>query len=104
MNSDIHFDCPFCSQRLCIEERGAGVMVDCPTCNKQIPIPISSAAKLAEQEITPPSTSRRRQLGLVFIVLGLCIAAYFLLWFDTSVEVESLAQMTARHHREQEAI
>jgi len=41
---DIRFNCPRCGQHLCVEERGAGVAVNCPSCNEQIEIPRSSTA------------------------------------------------------------
>jgi DNA-directed RNA polymerase subunit M/transcription elongation factor TFIIS len=38
-SGDITFDCPRCGQRLAVEQRGAGISVNCPSCNKQIEIP-----------------------------------------------------------------
>jgi hypothetical protein len=35
----ITFSCPSCKQTLEVEERGAGLMIPCPTCSKQITIP-----------------------------------------------------------------
>jgi len=36
---DIQFKCPRCGQKLCVEESGAGMIVDCPACKGQIEIP-----------------------------------------------------------------
>src|SRR5262249_27988094 len=36
---DIRFSCPRCDQSLSVEERGAGMLVNCPNCNEQIEIP-----------------------------------------------------------------
>src|SRR6266850_1927307 len=35
----ISFSCPSCKQTLEVEERGAGLIVPCPTCGKQVTIP-----------------------------------------------------------------
>jgi hypothetical protein len=37
--TDIRFNCPACGQHLAVEKRGAGMAVNCPTCNEQIEIP-----------------------------------------------------------------
>jgi hypothetical protein len=42
---DIRFNCPLCGQHLCVEERGAGMIVNCPGCNGQIEIPFSTASE-----------------------------------------------------------
>jgi len=36
---DIHFNCPRCGQNLSVEERGAGMLVNCPGCKEEIEIP-----------------------------------------------------------------
>jgi Protein of unknown function (DUF4236) len=38
-STDIRFNCPRCGQHLSVEERGAGMTVNCPGCNAQIEIP-----------------------------------------------------------------
>jgi predicted RNA-binding Zn-ribbon protein involved in translation (DUF1610 family) len=38
-STDIRFDCPRCGQSLTVEQRGAGMAVNCPSCNEQIEIP-----------------------------------------------------------------
>jgi hypothetical protein len=48
-STDIRFNCPHCGQHLTVEERGAGTLVNCPTCSEQIEIPGSAAPPL------PPS-------------------------------------------------
>ena len=40
---DIRFDCPRCGQSLSVEEEGAGMAVNCPSCNEQIKIPRGTA-------------------------------------------------------------
>src|SRR5206468_10859377 len=40
---DIRFNCPRCGESLSVEEKGAGMVVNCPTCNGQIEIPRGTA-------------------------------------------------------------
>lgn len=41
---DILFDCPFCGKNMAIEAAGAGLMVPCASCGKQVQVPIPDAA------------------------------------------------------------
>jgi len=47
-SADIQFDCPRCGQHLTVEQRGAGMAVNCPSCNEQIEIPRSQTGSIAE--------------------------------------------------------
>ena len=40
---DIRFNCPRCGQNLSVEEKGAGMIVNCPNCKEPIEIPRSTA-------------------------------------------------------------
>ena len=44
-STDIRFNCPVCGQHLSVEERGAGMTVNCPGCNGQIEIPHTTASQ-----------------------------------------------------------
>ena len=33
---DIRFNCPRCDENLSVEEKGAGMIVNCPSCKQQI--------------------------------------------------------------------
>ena len=52
-STDIRFNCPQCGQHLCVEERGAGMAVNCPSCNEQIEIPRSSSAPPTPTPLLP---------------------------------------------------
>lgn len=41
---DILFDCPHCGKNMAIEAAGAGLMVPCAGCGKQIQVPIPDAS------------------------------------------------------------
>jgi DNA-directed RNA polymerase subunit RPC12/RpoP len=52
---DIRFKCPRCSQKLSVDEEGAGMIVNCPNCNGQIEIPRCSTDN---RENDDPLTNR----------------------------------------------
>ena len=37
--NDIVFDCPHCGKSLAIDGRGAGLMVTCPDCHRDVVVP-----------------------------------------------------------------
>jgi len=41
---DILFDCPFCGKNMAIEAAGAGLMIPCANCGKQVQVPIPDAS------------------------------------------------------------
>src|SRR5439155_8067269 len=61
---DIRFNCPRCGQNLSVEEKGAGMMVNCPNCKGQIEIPRgttpppSPKLSVSAERQTPQSSSR----------------------------------------------
>ena len=59
--ADIHFQCPHCGSNLEVEDEGAGLQVDCPSCNEPITIPKS--AREAEHK------RRQRAVWILLIVL-----------------------------------
>ena len=61
MDGELKFECPRCGQHLVVEERGAGLTVNCPTCKQEIDIP--SRAQPPPQPLPPPvpSVSTLRQ-------------------------------------------
>ena len=74
--SDIQFNCPECGHSLAVDSAGAGMLVLCPECQKQITIP--AAPPLAPGgSNTPPAVdkpskmSRLPVIGLVLGILGL---------------------------------
>jgi hypothetical protein len=48
---DIHFNCPRCGQKLSVEERGVGMLVNCPSCNEEIEIPRYAGAEAPKLSI-----------------------------------------------------
>jgi DNA-directed RNA polymerase subunit M/transcription elongation factor TFIIS len=62
---DIQFDCPRCGQNLSVEEKGAGMLVNCPSCKEQIEIPHSTAPQAPK--VAVPSKPQKLQ-SAVFCV------------------------------------
>ena len=53
---DIVFNCPRCGRHLSVEERGAGLLVNCPSCKEQIEVPRSTGSQPPQVPVsaTPP--------------------------------------------------
>lgn len=50
--NDIVFDCPSCGKSLAIDERGAGLIIECPECDHKIQIPFKEEDERAlEQQL-----------------------------------------------------
>jgi hypothetical protein len=68
---DIRFNCPRCGQHLSVEEKGAGMTVNCPSCKDPIEIPRGTAQQLPKAPAptalsrlaTLPPSSRWRLAG-----------------------------------------
>jgi DNA-directed RNA polymerase subunit RPC12/RpoP len=50
---DVNFDCPHCKQHLAVDQAGAGMTVNCPTCNEKIEIPRSTAPQVLKVSVPP---------------------------------------------------
>ena len=48
--TDIIFECPQCGKSLAIDPRGAGFVITCPDCQKQVQVPASAADEQALHE------------------------------------------------------
>jgi uncharacterized membrane protein YdbT with pleckstrin-like domain len=59
---DIRFDCPRCGQNLAVEAKGAGMIVNCPSCKEQIEIPRASTAPPPQPRFTAPTSDARQSL------------------------------------------
>ena len=75
--SDIQFNCPECGHSLAVDSAGAGMLVLCPECQKQIAIPTAppppppSGRNMDPSVVgTPNKKSRLPVIGLVLGILG----------------------------------
>ena len=46
--TDVVFDCPFCSKSLAIDVRGAGLVIACPDCGGQVQVPIPEGLDISD--------------------------------------------------------
>lgn len=78
--SDIQFNCPECGHSLAVDSAGAGMLVLCPECQKQITIPAAppppppspgSNNMVPRVVVAPRKTNRLPVIGLVLGILGL---------------------------------
>lgn len=76
--SDIQFNCPECGHSLAVDSAGAGMVVPCPECHKQIvipaapqPLPPSGSYMAPPASGKPNKKSRLPVIGLALGVLGL---------------------------------
>ena len=46
--TDVVFDCPFCSKSLAMDVRGAGLVIACPDCGGQVQVPIPEGLDIAD--------------------------------------------------------
>ena len=40
---DINFDCPLCGKNISIDARGAGLVITCPDCQREVQVPVPLA-------------------------------------------------------------
>lgn len=50
--TDIVFDCPYCSKSLAIDYRGAGLMIPCSDCGRSVQVPIPDGMELTDIDST----------------------------------------------------
>ena len=47
-DTDIVFDCPFCGKSLAIDYRGAGLIIPCSDCGRDVDVPIPEGMELGD--------------------------------------------------------
>lgn len=63
---DIYFSCPGCGHHLVIDEAGAGMIVACPECGRDAPIPKAAKPPPAANGAPPeaPPTEKDRTVAM----------------------------------------
>jgi transcription elongation factor Elf1 len=51
-DTDIVFDCPHCGKSLAIDYRGAGLMIPCTDCGKNVQVPIPEGMEITDVDIS----------------------------------------------------
>ncbi len=50
-DTDVVFDCPYCSKSLAIDVRGSGLVIACPDCGEQVQVPIPEGLEIADLDV-----------------------------------------------------
>ena len=74
---DIHFQCPNCGTDLMVDQEGAGLEVECPSCLSHIIIPVEKPPLLTSSA-QPASKSKRLSWILTFFVLSAITIGFIL--------------------------
>ena len=73
--SDIQFSCPECGHSLAVDSAGAGMLVPCPECQKEITIPAAPPPPPPSRIDIPPRVegkpSKKNRLPVIGLVLGI---------------------------------
>jgi transcription elongation factor Elf1 len=58
-DTDIVFDCPHCGKSLAIDYRGAGLMIPCTDCGKNVQVPIPDGMEITDVDISDEEKEAR---------------------------------------------
>lgn len=58
-DTDIVFDCPHCGKSLAIDYRGAGLMIPCTDCGKNVQVPIPEGMEITDVDISEEEKEAR---------------------------------------------
>ena len=58
-DTDIVFDCPHCGKSLAIDYRGAGLMIPCTDCGKNVQVPIREGMEITDVDISDEEKEAR---------------------------------------------
>lgn len=70
--TDIIFDCPYCSKSLAIDYRGAGLTIPCSDCGKNVQVPIPEGMELSDID----STDEEQEIRIVNLRRSLAAAEF----------------------------
>jgi transcription elongation factor Elf1 len=68
--TDIIFDCPYCSKSLAIDYRGAGLSIPCSDCGQIVPVPIPEGMELNDLD----SSEEEQEIRIINLRKSLSIA------------------------------
>ena len=75
---DIHFECPKCKRRLDASEELAAQLIDCPTCNETIEVPVRSRRveppKSPSPEPAPKNSGDGGRMAVLLLALAVSLA------------------------------
>lgn len=66
--TDIQFECPYCGKSLSIDQRGAGLVIECTQCHQLVTVPIPEGMKLSDLDLPPEE--KETQLSNMRVMLA----------------------------------
>jgi hypothetical protein len=66
--TDIQFECPYCGKSLSIDQRGAGLVIECTQCHQLVTVPIPEGMKLSDLDLPPEE--KETQLANMRVMLA----------------------------------
>lgn len=67
-STDIVFECPYCGKSLSIDQRGAGLVIECTACHQLVTVPIPEGMKLSDIDLPPEE--KETQLSNMRVMLS----------------------------------
>ena len=86
-DTDIIFDCPFCGKSLAIDYRGAGLIIQCSDCGRDVQVPIPEGMELDDID----SSSEQQEVRIIHLRKSLAEARERIRLLEDAVE-----ELTAR--------
>jgi len=81
-DTDIVFDCPYCSKSLAIDYRGAGLTIKCSDCGSEVQVPIPDGMELGDID----SSDEEQELRIMNLRRSLSAAEYRIQQLETEVQ------------------
>ena len=103
-STDIVFECPHCGKSLSIDQRGAGLVIECTACHELVTVPIPEGMVLSDIDLPPEE--QETQLSNMRVMLSKSEESVAKLTAENQTlteKVESLSRaMVARARRQAE--
>ncbi|NQT92680.1 MAG: hypothetical protein HQ559_07960 [Lentisphaerae bacterium] len=80
--TDIVFDCPYCSKSLAIDYRGAGLSIPCSDCGKYVQVPIPEGMELADID----SSEEEQEMRILNLRRGLSASQFRIRELETEIQ------------------
>ena len=92
--TDIVFDCPYCSKSLAIDYHGAGLVIPCTDCGKDVEVPIPEGMEVSDID----SSEEEQEVRILNLRKSLAAAEKRISDLENQIE-----ELTRRHQRLEDA-
>jgi endogenous inhibitor of DNA gyrase (YacG/DUF329 family) len=103
---DIRFNCPRCGQSLSVEKKGAGMVVNCPTCQEQVEIPHAAAPQVNVPTQLGGVAPAKLKISIVFVATAavvVCALALATMYFQAAKQRSNRAEQARLSNRAEQA-